>query len=102
MEMRMKMPLLMGGAIGGALVKSHRVRKGYVEQTVVAGGDAFQNFRQAIALDFGQSADVCDVAFGDDHRLEWPYGPEGNHRKEVLVLFDHANGGVHLQLRVIA
>ena len=48
--MRVQVPLLMGLAIGGPLVKTHRVGERNLEEPVVPRGGALQNVRQGVAL----------------------------------------------------
>src|ERR1700689_5918858 len=74
--MRVKMPLGMSFAVGGTLVKSHRVGKRSCEQIVVTRRDAMQDVRQRIASGLRKLLKRACVLFADEHRFEGPDRPE--------------------------
>src|ERR1017187_7738707 len=101
-EMQVQVPFLVLEAVRGPLVDPHGVRERDVEQTVVARRGALQDVRQPVALRVREPVDRRQVPFGNDGRLEWPDGPEGNYHQEAVVLFHHSVARGPLQFQILA
>ena len=67
--MRMEVPLRMGFAVAGRLVKAHRVGKARLKQVVVARRCLLQDVRQACALRIGEFRHRADVLDRKSTRL---------------------------------
>src|SRR5262249_22648986 len=66
-EMCVEMPFRMGRAVGRALMKTHRIGEGCLEDVVVADGKAAQRFGKGVRLGGGQLVKAADVTAGKHH-----------------------------------
>src|SRR5277367_6618852 len=62
-KVSVKVPLRMFAAVGGALMKAHRVRERNPEQIIVAGGQALEYVGEREALGIGKGDDIGYVTF---------------------------------------
>src|SRR5271165_907756 len=98
----MKMTLGMGMAIGGPLMKPHRIRKRSLKQIVVARGKSPKNIREQIAFAIGQLIHRGKVSPAQQQNFKRPDRPVRNQRHKSLVLTNEAFTALQFQRNIIA
>src|SRR5690348_3928156 len=99
---RVQMPFGMRRAVGGALVKTHRIGKGNLKQIVVANGDAAENVAKQRELSSGEGRNGVDVSAADDDRFKRPHRPIRNQDHKGIVVADDSLFALELEAQVIA
>lgn len=100
--MRVKVPFGVFASVGRLLVEAEGIGKGDLKKAIEAGGGAFQNIGQGIALGVLELVDGRYVALGEDHGLKRPDRPKWDHDQEMVIFLYSADAGGSLQCRVVA
>src|SRR5712692_10420678 len=100
--MRMKVPLFVRLAVCGALMESHGIRKGSLENIVAARSQALQDIGQSVASGFREFIHGTDVALADDKGFKGPDRPEWHEGSKLLVFTNDALLESGLDLQVLA
>ena len=98
----MEVPLRVGLAIGGALMKSLSVRESDLKQVIVTCGHALEDVSESGALTVRESGKRPDVPLRQHHRLERPDRPKWNERAEVSILGDQSFTAAQLEGQIVA
>src|ERR1700746_3427926 len=100
--MCMEMPLGMGLAIGGTLMKAHGVREKSFEELVVARRQVSQYVRQSVPLGVRKFVHAAKMPLTDHDRLKRPHSPKRHEGGECFVLANEALRLLFLYLPVLA
>ena len=100
--MGMQVPLLVRPAVGGALMKAHRIRKRCLEKVVVSNRKSLDDFGQSCPLDDTQLVKSGAVSLADQESLEGPDCPIGDYYCKMVIFDDDPVFAVSLQCQVPA
>lgn len=100
--MCVEMPLRVGLTAGGALMKSHGVRKRDAEEIVVPDGEATKDVAEQVQVRGREIRECADVPAAKNHSFKRPDRPVGDQRHEGLVFADDADDMPALELQIVA
>src|SRR6266576_1996711 len=98
----MQVPLWMGPAIAGGLVKSHGIWKRDLEELIITSGQRLQRVRQRVFLVSGKLNKRAQVFARENQSFKRPDGPERNEHCEILVFEYDSLAAFSLHSEVVA